>query len=70
MIGRGKITLDQQFLNEQNKILLNILSKYNVPIIINCDFGHVRPFNSLITGGDAILTYKNGKYTIKYENIN
>ena len=70
MIGRGKITLDQQFLNEQNNILLNILSKYNVPIIINCDFGHVRPFNTLITGGDAILTYKNGKYTIKYENIN
>ena len=69
MIGRGKITLNQQFLNEQNKILLDILSKYNVPIITSCDFGHIRPFNTLITGGDVILKYKNGKYTIKYENI-
>ena len=33
MIGRGKITLNEEFLTEQNKLLLNILSKYNVPII-------------------------------------
>ncbi len=69
MIGRGKITLNQQFLSQQNELLLKTLSKYNVPIISNCDFGHVRPFNTFITGGDAIVTYNNNKYTIKYENI-
>lgn len=69
MIGRGKITLNKQFLDEQNELLLKILSKYKIPIITNCDFGHIRPFNTLITGGNAILTYQNNKYTIKYENI-
>lgn len=69
MIGRGKITLNKEFQEEQNKLLLKILSKYNVPIIANCDFGHVRPFNTLITGADICLKYKNSKYTIKYENI-
>lgn len=67
MIGRGKITLNEEFLKEQNKLLLNILSKYNVPIIVNCDFGHVRPFNTLITGAETTLIYKNNKYSIKYE---
>ena len=67
MIGRGKITLNEEFLKEQNKLLLNILSKYNVPIIVNCDFGHVRPFNTLITGAETTLIYRNNKYSIKYE---
>lgn len=70
MIGRGKITLDSHFLEEQNKIALEVLSKYNVPILTNCDFGHVRPFNTFITGSDTLLTFKNGKYTMEYENIN
>ncbi len=69
MIGRGKVTLNQQFLNKQNILLLNILAKYNVPIIINCDFGHVRPFNTLITGANVILNYENFKYTLRYEDI-
>ena len=69
MIGRGKITLNEEFLKEQNKLLLNILSKYNVPIIVNCDFGHVRPFNTFITGATAKVKYFNNKYTINYENI-
>lgn len=70
MIGRGKITLESQFLEEQNKIVLEFLSKYNVPILTNCDFGHVRPFNTFITGSDTLLTYKNGRYTMEYENTN
>lgn len=69
MIGRGKITLNKEFQEEQNELLIRILSKYNVPIIANCDFGHVRPFNTLITGADICLKYENGKYSIKYENI-
>lgn len=69
MIGRGKITLNQKFLDRQNELLLEILSKYNVPIITNCDFGHVRPFNTFITGGCATLKYKDMKYTIKYEDM-
>lgn len=69
MIGRGKITLNEEFSKEQNKLLLNILSNYNVPIIVNCDFGHVRPFNTFITGATAKVEYFNNKYTITYENI-
>ena len=69
MIGRGKITLNEEFSKEQNKLLLNIFSKYNVPIIVNCNLGHVRPFNTFITGATAKVEYFNNKYTITYENI-
>ena len=69
MIGRGKITLNENFLKDQNELLISMLSKYNVPIIINCDFGHVRPFNTLIMGASTIIRYKDNKYIIKYEDI-
>lgn len=36
MIGRGKITLNENFLKSQNELLVSTLSKYNVPIITNC----------------------------------
>ena len=67
MIGRGKVSLNSEFSKKQNKLLLNMLSQYNVPIIVNCDFGHVRPFNTLITGAKTTLTYEDNKYLIKYE---
>ena len=64
MIGRGKITLNEEFFKEQNKMLLDLLGKYKVPILVNCDFGHVRPFITLINGAVAKLEYNNGKYKI------
>lgn len=69
MIGRGKITLNNEFLENQNKLLKNLFKKYNVPILTNCDFGHVRPFNTFITGAKAKVRYFNNKYTINYENM-
>lgn len=69
MIGRGKITLNNEFLENQNKLLKNLFKKYNVPILTNCDFGHVRPFNTFITGATAKVRYFNNKYTINYENM-
>lgn len=69
MIGRGKITLNNEFLENQNKLLKNLFKKYNVPILTNCDFGHVRPFNTFITGATAKVKYFNNKYTINYENM-
>lgn len=69
MIGRGKITLSESFLKKQNELLKSMLAKYNVPIITNCDFGHVRPFNTLIMGANTEIIYENNKYTIKYEKV-
>ena len=69
MIGKGKITLDEEFLEKQNNLLKEILSKYNVPIIINADFGHVRPYNTIINGAEGILRYKEKIYTIEYLDI-
>lgn len=67
MIGRGKITLDKEFNEKQNEILKEELSEYNVPIITSCDFGHVRPFITIINGVDTVLEYKENNYIIKYD---
>ena len=69
MIGRGKIILNEGFLEKQNDLIKKQLKKYNVPILINCDFGHVRPFNTFIIGATANVKYSDNKYTINYENI-
>lgn len=68
MIGRGKITLDKEFNEKQNKILKDELGVYNVPIITSCDFGHVRPFITIINGVDTIIEYNNNSYKIKYKS--
>lgn len=69
MIGKGKITLDEEFLEKQNDLLKEILIEYNVPIIINADFGHVRPYNTIINGAEGILKYKDNNYTIEYLDV-
>lgn len=69
MIGRGKITLNEEFLENQNNLIKKLFEKYGVPILTNCDFGHVRPFNTFITGATANVKYFNNRYTINYENI-
>ncbi len=66
MIGRGKIGLNKEFKEKENKIFKDIFEEYNVPIIVNCDFGHVRPFHTIICGENASLEYKNNKYKLKY----
>ena len=65
MIGRGKITLDNDFLQKQNQLLKEKLEKFKVPILINCDFGHLRPFITIINGSHGNLIYINGKYEIQ-----
>lgn len=69
MIGRGKITLDKEFNKKQNELLKEELNEYNVPIITSCDFGHVRPFITIINGVDTTLEYKNNSYTLEYNNL-
>ena len=69
MIGRGKITLNKDFLEHQNKLIIKMFEKYRAPIIVNCNFAHVRPFNTFITGSDAKIEFLNNRYTISYENM-
>ncbi len=69
MIGRGKITLNKDFLEYQNKLIIKMFEKYRVPIIVNCDFGHVRPFNTFITGSNAKIEFLNNKYILSYQNM-
>lgn len=69
MIGRGKISLNNEFADKQNQLLKEMLSKYGVPIIVNCNFGHVRPFNTFVMGATACVQYGENKYTIIYKDI-
>lgn len=44
-----------------------VLGELQVPIILDADFGHVAPRMTIINGGYAIITSKDGKGTIKFE---
>lgn len=68
MIGKGKIGLNKEFKEKENIIFRDILKEYNVPIIVNCDFGHVRPFNTIICGETVNIEYKDNKYRLIYGN--
>lgn len=41
-----------------------ILNRYNVPIIMDCDIGHLPPMMSLVTGCKAGVNFANGELSI------
>ena len=44
------------------------LENLNIPVIINADFGHVPPALPMVTGAEAIIEFKDNKFSIKYLN--
>jgi len=44
----------------------DMLSKYNVPILYDCDIGHLKPALPLRSGAKAEVTYSDENFIIKY----
>ncbi len=69
LIGRPYIYGEELFGLDQYKAVVDILSKYNVPIIMDLDIGHLPPMMPLVCGSKAKATTKGNSIIIdmKYE---
>mgnify|MGYP000248029561 CR=1 FL=1 len=56
LIGRPYCHGEEFFGLDQYKAVIDILSKYNVPIIMDLDIGHIPPAMPLICGSYAKVT--------------
>ena len=49
-----------------DEAIMEILGGMNVPIIVDCDFGHTSPRMTLINGGYATINYSNNRGNISF----
>lgn len=67
LIGRPLCYGEEFFGLDQYKAVIDILSKYNVPIIMDLDIGHLPPMMPLVCGSVAEATVKENSITIDME---
>ena len=67
LIGRPYCYGEEFFGLDQYKAVIDILSKYNVPIIMDLDIGHLPPMMPLVCGSLAEATVKDNSITIDME---
>lgn len=67
LIGRPYCYGEEFFGLDQYKAVVDILSKYNVPIIMDLDIGHLPPMMPLVCGSVAEAKVKNNSITIDME---
>jgi len=64
LIGRPAHIGEEMFDLDMYEAVTGILARYNVPIIMDCDIGHMAPMMPLITGCKAGVNYMDGDLTI------
>lgn len=64
LIGRPLHFGEEMMGLNQYSAITDTVSKINVPVIFDCDFGHLPPAMPLICGSLANVTYENNKLTI------
>ena len=52
---------------DQYSAVLGVIEKYNVPVIMDADIGHLPPMMPLVTGILATVTYENNNLRINME---
>ena len=67
LIGRPYCYGEEFFGLDQYKAVVDILSKYNVPIIMDLDIGHLPPMMPLVCGSVAEAKVKDNSITIDME---
>ena len=50
-----------------NQAIIDVLKDFNVPIIINADFGHLKPQLPILSGSIAYINAKDNNLEIEYE---
>lgn len=66
LIGRPLMYGQEMFGIDQYRAVTDMLSEYNVPIIMDLDIGHLAPMMPLICGGTANVSVKGNDITIQY----
>ncbi len=64
LIGRPMHFEEPMFGLDQYEAVMGILSKYKVPVIMDCDFGHLPPAMPLICGSYAVVDAQGDKIQI------
>lgn len=65
LIGRPLAALEEQsFGVDRISAVTEMLGKFNVPVVMDCDIGHVAPAMPLIMGSSAAVTVKNNDIKI------
>lgn len=66
LIGRPLCFGEEAFGIDQYRAVTDLLSEYNVPIIMDLDIGHLAPMMPMICGSTAKVTVKGNDVTIQY----
>ena len=66
LIGRPLCYGEEAFGINQYRAVTDILLKYNVPILMDLDIGHLPPMMPIISGSTAKVTSKGDKISIEY----
>ncbi len=66
LIGRPLCMGQEMFGIDQYRAVTDILSEYNVPIIMDLDIGHLSPMMPIISGSTAKVTVKGNDISIQY----
>lgn len=67
VVGRPRLYYDEFDGIDHIEAVRGILSKYNVPIVMDTDIGHLSPAMPIISGSMANITALDNKIEIKYE---
>lgn len=66
LIGRPLCIGDEMFGIDHYRAVTDLLSEYNVPIIMDLDIGHLPPMMPLVCGAKAQIEYKKETIQIQY----
>jgi muramoyltetrapeptide carboxypeptidase LdcA involved in peptidoglycan recycling len=70
IVGRPDVAFGQQMMGlDQYSAVTGILGKYNVPIIMDADIGHISPTLPIICGSVASVSTDEGNITLNYSLI-
>ena len=66
LIGRPLCMGEEAFGIDQYRAVTDMLSEYNVPIIMDLDIGHLSPMMPIISGSTAKVSVKGNEFSIQY----
>jgi muramoyltetrapeptide carboxypeptidase LdcA involved in peptidoglycan recycling len=68
LIGRPLAAFRQNMLGaDQYNAVTSMLEKYQVPVIMDADIGHISPMMPLVIGADAAVQVQNNNISVKMD---
>lgn len=67
LVGRPYCYGEEEFGLDQYRAVIDVLSKYNVPIVMDLDIGHLPPMMPLVCGSVAEAAVKDNSITVNME---